>query len=408
MDLYHFTEFPWPHLPPEDEFTSMRVNLPSSVYDPKIGADLYKMYFDQYLLADELGLNCMINEHHQTATCLNPSGPISLAILARETRNARLCILGNPAANLADPIRCAEEMAMIDNISYGRLDCGFVRGVPYELFASNANPTETGERLWESIDLIVKAWTTHDGPFNYEGKWLHKRQVNVWPRPYQQPHPPVWTTGGSDLMHACRTIERGFTFAMFLTPADKLAVMFNGVRDYCRDKGLPQPADDQFAFMPLVAVGETEEEALDVVNQVFWYVTHNKSEPQFRAPPGYVETNLYADFLSGKFSGGRTDAIRKLGMEYFRQNHVAIYGTPDSVAHQIKELYSKVGGFGHLIAMLHSGDMDYKTTAKSMTLFAKEVMPQIKDLGTTSTGYGPLAERAKVMAAKKNGKRDAA
>lgn len=407
MDLYHFTEFPWPHLPPEDEFTSMRVNLPSSVYDPKIGADLYNMYLDQYMLADDLGLNCMINEHHQTATCLNPSGPISLGILARQTRNARLCILGNPAANLADPIRCAEEMAMIDNISYGRLDCGFVRGVPYELFASNANPTETGERLWESIDLIVKAWTTHDGPFNYEGKWLHKRQVNVWPRPYQQPHPPVWTTGGSDLKHACRTIERGFTFSMFLTPADKLAVMFNGVRDYCRDKGLPQPADDQFAFMPLVAVGETEEEALDVVNQVFWYVTHNKSEPQFRAPPGYVETNLYADFLSGKFSGGRTDAIRKLGMEYFRENHVAIYGTPDSVAHQIKELYRKVGGFGHLIAMLHSGDMDYKTTAKSMTLFAKEVMPQIKDLGTKSTGYGPLAERAKAMA-KNNGKRDAA
>ena len=72
---------------------------------------------------------------------------------------------------------------MIDNISYGRLVCGFVRGVPYELFASNRNPTETAERLWESIDLIQKAWTTHDGPFNYESKWIHKRQVNVWPRP---------------------------------------------------------------------------------------------------------------------------------------------------------------------------------------------------------------------------------
>ena len=200
------------------------------------------MYLDQYLLADELGLHCMINEHHQTATCLNAAGPIPLAILARQTRNARLCILGNPAANLADPIRCAEEMAMIDNISYGRLDCGFVRGVPYELFASNANPTETQERLWETIDLVIRAWTSHDGPFNYEGKWIHKRQVNVWPRPYQQPHPPVWTTGGSDLSHACKTIERGHNFAMFLTPVDGLAKMFKGARQHtAATRGFPSP-----------------------------------------------------------------------------------------------------------------------------------------------------------------------
>ena len=153
-------------------------------------------------------------------------------------------------------------------------------------------------------------------------------------------------------------------------PYERLAQMFNGVRAYCRDHGLPAPTDDQFAFMPLVAVGETEEEARRVVDGVFWYVTHNKAEPQFRAPPGYVERTLYADFLTGKFSGGRTDAIRREGMEYFRRNHVAIYGTPDSVVSQIRELYDKVGGFGHLIAMLHSGDMDFATTAKSMTLFA--------------------------------------
>jgi len=324
-----------------------------------------------------------------------------MAILARETKNARLCILGNPIANMADPIRCAEEMAMIDNISHGRLECGFVRGVPYELFSSNRNPTETSERLWESIDLVIKAWTTHDGPFNYEGKWIHKRQVNVWPRPYQQPHPRIWTTGGSSLAHACRSIERGFTFAMFLTPADKMAKMFNGVRDFCRDKNLPQPADDQFAFMPLVAVGETEEEARKMIDKVFWYVTHNKAELQFRAPPGYVETELFAKFVTGEFTGGRTDAIRTQGMEYFRDNHVAIYGTPESVVKQIKDLYRKVGGFGHLIAMLHSGDMSFNMTKKSMTLFAKEVMPHIKHLGSISPEFGPLADRKKTSKRKK-------
>ena len=321
MEFYHFTEFPWPYLPPDDEFTSMRVNLPSSVFDPKIGADLYHSYLDQHKLADELGLNCMINEHHQTATCINSAAPLSVAIAARETKNARICILGNPAANLRDPIRCAEEMAMIDNISHGRLECGFVRGVPYELFGSNCNPTETSSRLWESVQLMQKAWSTHDGPFNYEGRWIHKRQVNVWPRIYQDPHPPIWMTGGSDVNHATRAVESGFTFTMFLTPADGMRKMFDGVRANLKKKGLPTPADDLFAFMPLLAVGETEEEALKYVQEVFWYVTNNKAEPQFRAPPGYVETPLYANFLSGRFSGGRTDAIRTKGMVWQSMAH---------------------------------------------------------------------------------------
>ncbi len=152
--------------------------------------------------------------------------------------------------------------------------------------------------------------------------------------------------------------------------------------------------------MPLVAVGETEEEALKFVQQVFWYVTNNKSEPQFRAPPGYVETELYANFLSGKFSGGRTDAIRTKGMEYFRENGVAVYGTPDQVVKQLKKMYKEIGGFGNLIAMLHSGDMPYKDVAKSMTLFAKEVVPQLKDLGTVSSKIGMLKDRGRPVPAK--------
>ena len=419
MESYHFTEFPWPYLPPEDEYTSMRINLPSRVYDPKIGADLYHMYLDQHLLADDLGLNMMLNEHHQTATCLSPAAPLICAILARQTTKGRICILGNPVANLADPIRCAEEMAMVDNISHGRLDCGFVRGVPYELLASNANPTMTGERMWEAIDLIIKAWTTHDGPFNYESRFIHKRQINVWPRPYQQPHPPIWITGGSDVKTATKVLERGYVFAMFLTPVDVLAKMFKGVRDNLRKKGLPAPADDQFAFMPLVATGETEEEAEKFAEEVFWYVTHNKSEPQFRAIPGYIPKSLYADFLSGKFSGGRTDAIRKHGIGYLKQHHVAIYGTPDQVFEQIKALYDKVGGFGHFLAMMHSGAMSFENASKSMTLFAKEVAPRLRELGTKGTAGRPLKEAARGKAKSKaktrggkakagNGKRRAA
>ena len=127
MKTWFFTEDAYPYLPDADTYESIRVNLPNKHYDPDKGADLYDMYLDLWCAADEIGLEIMLNEHHQTATCVVPAAPILLGILARQTSRARLLILGNPIANRTQPIRVAEEMAMIDVISRGRLECGFVR-----------------------------------------------------------------------------------------------------------------------------------------------------------------------------------------------------------------------------------------------------------------------------------------
>ena len=113
-----------PYLPDADTYESIRVSLPNKYYDPDKGADLYHMYLDLWCAADELGLEVMVNEHHQTATCVVPAAPIMLGILARQTKRARLLILGNPIANRSQLLRVAEEMAMIDVISRGRLSAG--------------------------------------------------------------------------------------------------------------------------------------------------------------------------------------------------------------------------------------------------------------------------------------------
>ena len=74
---------------------------------------------------------------------------------------------------------------------------GFIKGVPYEFPASNQNPVGVMDRFWEAHDFIIKAMTSHDEPFNWEGEYFHYRQVNIWPRPVQQPPPPIWTTTGN-------------------------------------------------------------------------------------------------------------------------------------------------------------------------------------------------------------------
>ena len=388
MQAWHFTEMPYPDLPPLDTLSTMRVSIPSKLYDPKIGAELYNRYLDEHMLADELGLNMLLNEHHQTATCINTCAPLSAAILARQTSKGRICILGNPVANRADPIRIAEEMAMIDCISRGRLDVGFVRGVPYEIFAANTNPTQTVERLWEGIDLVSKAWTTTDGPFNFEGKFTHKRAINLWPRPYQTPHPAIWITGSSDIENIKRAASRGFVFATFLQPHEKVKWMFDGYRSAYRDTGLPGGGGT--AYMPLVYTADSDEEAEKGARELTWYLDA-KSEPQYRNPPGYVPVEYNVQALKGTFTG-RTDAMRKQSIEYLRDQGVIIYGKPDDVAKQIKRLYGLVGGFDHLLMMGQAGHLNHEMTKRSMTLFAKEVYAQVKDLARTRPLEAQAAE----------------
>jgi len=211
MKVFHFTEQAYPEAW-ENHPGSLRVILPNSKCDPKIAAERFHRYYDEWQLADALGFDIMVNEHHSTATCLSSTVVVTLSVLARITERARLLVLGYPIGHRPDPLRAAEELATIDVVSRGRLEMGFVKGVPYEIPVANTNPVFLMDRFWEAHDFIIKAMTTHDGPFNWEGEHFHYRHVNIWPRPYQQPHPPVWSTTSSRT-NARVLGERGYVMA---------------------------------------------------------------------------------------------------------------------------------------------------------------------------------------------------
>ncbi|SNQ51495.1 Flavin-dependent oxidoreductase, luciferase family (Includes alkanesulfonate monooxygenase SsuD and methylene tetrahydromethanopterin reductase) (fragment) [Frankia canadensis] len=204
----------------------------------------------------------MLNEHHATASCLNSAVPLHLAILARETSRARLLALGNPVGNRPDPVRVAEELALVDVLSLGRLQAGFVRGTPTEIHATNTNPTQQRGRFWEAIDLITKAWTSHDGPFSWEGEYFHHRQVNVWPRPYQQPHPPIWVTTLS-ASSAPELAARDYVMATIINGKEACRSIFDRYRRTAAELGRPGPVADRLAYCAYVFVGETHEEGLE-------------------------------------------------------------------------------------------------------------------------------------------------
>jgi alkanesulfonate monooxygenase SsuD/methylene tetrahydromethanopterin reductase-like flavin-dependent oxidoreductase (luciferase family) len=390
MQVWHFSEMAyhpaWPQL--EDTY---RVTIPSRLFDPKIGADLYHRYLDEWALCDELGINIMTNEHHATATCADSVCTIPMAILARETKKVRLLALGMPIGNRNDPIRIAEEYSMIDVISRGRLDMGFVKGVPFEISPANTNPADLVDRFWEAHDLILKAMSSHDGPFNWEGTHFQYRSVNVWPRPYQQPHPPVWTPVGSE-GSAREAAARGITIGVLNTGWVRTPGIFEAYRKSAHDAGR-ESSPDKLAYMALIGVGDTREEGYRRADQILGYSrTSGIVSPQFMNPAGYVSPEISAQMLkAGGAAGARATRIqtkdgrpinpRTMTVEDAIDAGLVFAGTPDDVFEQIKSFHAHVGGFGHLLMMGQGGTISHEDTVANLTMFSREVLPRLAELG---------------------------
>lgn len=378
MRAWFFSENAYPHLPPEEEYESIRVTLPNRLYDPKLGAQLYDRYIDEWLMAEEEGLDIMLNEHHQTPTCVDPAAPLVLAALARLTKKARLLLLGNPISNRRDPVRVAEEMALADILSHGRLEVGFVRGVPYELAAANSNPVRTNERHWEALDLIIKAWTERDGPFSHEGRFFHHRNINIWPRPYQDPHPPVWVSATSP-GGAARVGSRGFVQATFLTGFGGTPRVYESYRKGWREAGL---GDDvpvhRLAYAPLLYTSNDRERALAGAEQLLWYLRANKVPLHYKNPPGYVPVDVNLRFMRGAMPQ-LAASIKDLTVEKAIDAGIMFAGTPDEVFDQVKRFYARVGGFGHMLLMGQAGFLNHDDTVHGIRTFAREVYPRLKE-----------------------------
>lgn len=383
MQYWHFSECAYPDLPDADTYDSVRVTLPNGIAEPERAAALWDRYIREWQVADECGLNVMVNEHHQTATCLNAAAPLLAAVLARVTATARILILGNPVANRNDPVRIAEEMALVDLLSHGRLDVGFVRGVQYEVGATNAKPIRMTERMWEAIELITRAMTTHDGPFNWEGEFFHHRQVNIWPRPLQQPTPPVWIATGTPAS-AIPVADRGFKIATFLGGTTAARKLFQTYRDRLAETGKPAAGDDMFGYAALAYTGRTDAEGLEGARKLLWYLRSNKVAKPFTYPPGYMPYFVRAAMLRGpQATGSGAPALSPLpdlttmSVEDLIDQGILFAGSAKTVAAQIERFYNRVGGVGHLLLMGQAGHMTHDETVRGIERFAAEVKPVV-------------------------------
>jgi alkanesulfonate monooxygenase SsuD/methylene tetrahydromethanopterin reductase-like flavin-dependent oxidoreductase (luciferase family) len=392
MQAWYLCENPYPFVPQEvlDRVDSVRGNLPNRYCDPDIAARLFEECLDEYRLCDEVGINIISNEHHSGINCLYGASPLILGILARETRNVRLLSLGTLVTARPDPVRIAEEFATADVISRGRLDIGFVKSGGSEMAATNTNPVGNIDRFWEAIDLIIAALSRHDGPFSWEGKHFAHRHINIWPPPYQQPHPPLWAATG-DPETSAELGRRGIINATFVRGPEGTKRSWDAYRRARSEAGLAKAHPDRFAYMGFTYVGDSDEEGMRIGAKSLWFLTvGGRSAVQFSRflpgqTPAHLAPVLYRSAPPAAAPGvvhvGRpAGAFRNVTAEQAVERGIMFAGNPDTVFRQVMDFYDKVGGFEHLILMGRSGFMTHAEAEKGIKLFAREVLPRLREI----------------------------
>ena len=356
------------------------VNLPNKYFDPVKCHHLYNRYLDELEYGEVLGFDGVaVNEHHQTAYGLMPSPIVMASALARRTKKVKIAILGSALPLRQHPITVAEEHAMIDVITGGRLISGFVRGIGAEYHTFGINPTISHDRFHEAHDLIVQAWT-RPGPFSFTGRHYNLEYVNLWPRPFQTPHPPIWvpSQGSKETIDWAALPDHRYTYLQTFSPAAVVEKYLQSYRDTAQGYGY-EAADSQLGWAVPVYVSDTDDQARKEAKVHFELFRNRllKMPIEMLLPPGYTSRDSLKNLMKAKASLSQDLTIDKaIDMGMF------VCGTANTVRQMLEDHWSKMH-FDNLLTMMHFGSLPQDLTKRSMEMFAKDVLPHIQKLKRT-------------------------
>ena len=386
MKLMWFHLMPYTELPDDlrERTNSVCVDVPRAFFDPKVLHRLYNDFMDELEYADACGFDAIcVNEHHATGYGLMPSPNLIASSLARRTSKAAICVMGNSIALYNPPTRVAEEMAMLDCISGGRLIAGFPVGTPMDTaYAYSQNPSQLRARYHEAHDIILQGWTRPEA-FAFNGRFNQLRYVNVSPQPVQKPHPPIWIPGGGSVETWQWCAEMDYVYAYlsyfgYQMGRDTMAGFWREMARLGKDRN-PYRA----AFLQFVGVAETRGEAERLYKEAAEYFFGRclYTDPSYATPPGYTtEATMRARLVSQVAAAAQRPGARKdVTWEEILAKGYVIIGTPDEVAAKLREVATELN-VGHLMLLLQFGNMGKDLANHNTRLFAERVMPQLAGL----------------------------
>src|SRR5581483_11414155 len=318
------------------------------------------------------------------------------------TKGTAIVVLGDSIALHNPPTRIAEEFAMLDVLSGGRMVAGFPLGTAMDTtYAYGQVPTTLRDKYHEAHDLIVKAWTEPE-PFVWNGKYNQLRYVNIWPRPIQKPHPPIWIPGSSSPETWEWVIDHDYLYAHTSVSGHKRAKYFIDHYYSLVQAAGREPNPYRMATTQPVFVAESESQAQEMYEEAVDYF-FDKCRHIYRGwntAPGYQSLRGIAETLDARSHGvgGYGE-----GMNNWKErvdSGAVVAGTPSQVTERLRE-YCRDLRIGHLLCLLHFGNLSRERTMYNVSLFAEKVLPNLRDLWSEWEDrwwIQPLASQSRVPA----------
>jgi alkanesulfonate monooxygenase SsuD/methylene tetrahydromethanopterin reductase-like flavin-dependent oxidoreductase (luciferase family) len=324
---------------------------------------------EQFELADQVGFDWVtVAEHHYAPMSLTPNPMVLAGAMTQRVRRAKIALLGADIPIL-NPVRVAEEFAMLDTMTGGRLIAGMLRGTSNEYVTYNVNPAESRERFEEALQLIVHAWTEPQ-PFGWQGRYYEYRSIAIWPRPVQQPYPPIYMSGSSPEsgeFAARARIKLGLAFTT--VPIAREAARY--YREQARENGW-DPMPDDILYRLNVHVAESDAQAMEDLVAVGGghrgsFATSNRALDDAAANAGYY----------GRDTDTQRARLRQLDIDGRIENGQLLAGSPDTVLRQIERIRDELGA-GILDMALAPVGRDKMLGA--IERFGTKVLPRMHEL----------------------------
>lgn len=358
-----FTPVPWPHLSCRPDSWP----FPNTAFDASSCRACYDDAVEQLVRAEACGFDWVgMGEDHMTAYGLTPNPLLLLAVVAARTTRVRLAVMGCPVP-LLNPVRVAEELAMLDVISGGRVVAGLIRGVPQNYKAYNVNPAESRARFGEAVDLIIRAWTER-GVFAWESEHYAFPTVSIWPRPVQEPHPTVLCSANSVTSAEAAAGRRFLIGAIHLYNRDALDRVAEAIAAYRARAAVDgwKPPAETFLVGLQTCIAPTDQEAHDLLRPALDYQygvlsgTFDAEKRRIAATtPGYglSPTEESPPTLDERLDAG-----------------IVLCGSPETVTDQVRAIEAHLG-VGVISMHMQVGTMPPGAVLRGMELFRDGVRP---------------------------------
>ena len=378
MHLMYFTEQPMSAYPEEEARKAGGISalmFSNQFFDATEGSRLYNERIEEYLYAEEMGVDgIMLNEHHNAPFCMQSRINMYAAILAAMTKKVKIVLLGNPLPVSENPVQLAEEIAMVDMISKGRLVSGFVRGGGSEQFANNTNPAFNRERFEEAHDLLIKIWS-EPGPFRWEGDHYQLRVVNPWALPLQKPHPRIWIPGVSSTETIIWAAEHRYPYICLNTTVQQTQDIW-GIYDKAAASVGYEAGPEQRGYLIRCHVADTEEKALKNGREFMWMLGEftGLGHPVWFSPPGYSSPESRRRRAESQIQRGANPFEQQLA------DRSIIAGTPDQVIASLRTILEETRP--SILALWgNDGKVNHDDSMDCIRLMGQEVMPAMREIG---------------------------